>query len=230
MDWTQAVDIYCERTDASFWAEPLNAISNAMFLLAALWAARTAVAQNRREADLWILITLAGLIGIGSFLFHTFAQVWSAFADTIPIWSFVAVFVFVAIRRIGGVNPGKLTIIFLAIAAVITVVVLAASDGSAPELTEPRRDPLNGSGQYAPAVIALIVFSILSWRRSSPMAPWVIAATLAFFVSLCARTVDMAVCNSFPAGTHFIWHGLNGVRIAMLLQGLIRTLDASDPT
>lgn len=45
---------------------------------------------------------MAGLIGIGSFTFHTFAQAWSEYADTIPIWSFVAAFVLVCLQRLGG--------------------------------------------------------------------------------------------------------------------------------
>ncbi len=36
MDWFQAVDIYCERTSAAFWAEPVNALSNLSFIAAAL--------------------------------------------------------------------------------------------------------------------------------------------------------------------------------------------------
>lgn len=33
MDWTAPVDICCERLDASFWAEPLNAVSNLAFMI-----------------------------------------------------------------------------------------------------------------------------------------------------------------------------------------------------
>jgi hypothetical protein len=40
MDWNAFVDNYCERTGAGFWAEPLNAISNASFLVAAALAFR----------------------------------------------------------------------------------------------------------------------------------------------------------------------------------------------
>lgn len=29
--------IYCERTGSEFWAEPLNALTNGAFLLAAWW-------------------------------------------------------------------------------------------------------------------------------------------------------------------------------------------------
>ena len=27
MDWFRAVNSYCERTDASYWSEPLNAVT-----------------------------------------------------------------------------------------------------------------------------------------------------------------------------------------------------------
>jgi len=32
----------------------------------------------------------------------------------------------------------------------------------------------------------------------------------------------MAVCPSFPIGGHFLWHVLNGVMVALLLQLLLR--------
>ncbi len=39
MNWAEHIDLYCERTDASLWSEPLNALSNLGFLLVAvvLW-------------------------------------------------------------------------------------------------------------------------------------------------------------------------------------------------
>ena len=36
MDWTRAIDAYCERTDASYWSEPINAVTNFAFIIAAL--------------------------------------------------------------------------------------------------------------------------------------------------------------------------------------------------
>jgi len=41
MDWSAPIDLYCERTDASFWAEPANALTNAAFLIAAALIAVT---------------------------------------------------------------------------------------------------------------------------------------------------------------------------------------------
>ncbi len=226
MDWSQAVDIYCERTSAAFWAEPLNAISNASFLAGALWGAVTARQRQITSPVVWLLIGMAGLIGIGSFLFHTFANVWSGLADVIPIWSFVALFVFVAMHRIGGVQPRRVVFIALGIAAVLIIVFLAMDNGAAPAPSGPissAPDPLNGSGQYAPAVLALLAFAIVAWRRRHPMAIWITAAAAVFLLSLAFRTIDMRVCASFPAGTHFMWHALNGLMIGLLLQVLTRS-------
>ena len=163
---------------------------------------------------------MAALIGVGSFLFHTFANTWSEYADTIPIWSFVAAFVFVAMHRIGGVKPGRIGAIALGVAAVIVVMTLASGEGEAGQAG--RAGVLNGSEQYAPALIALLVFSALSRRRRHPMWPWIWAATGVFCLSLMFRTIDMAVCPSVPIGSHFLWHVLNGVMVALLLQLLLR--------
>ena len=71
MDWTATIDGYCERTGAGLWSEPLNAATNAAFLVAALvmWR-RTEGGRAPVEAA---LVALLALIGVGSALFHTFA-------------------------------------------------------------------------------------------------------------------------------------------------------------
>ena len=227
MDWFQAVDIYCERLSADFWAEPFNAISNIAFVLAALWAAVEARKRGLTQPILWVLIAMATLIGVGSFLFHTYANRWSELADTLPIWSFVGVFVLTAMHHIGGMPVARVLRVagFVAVAVGLTIWLLASGEGA--DATAQAADPLNGSGQYAPAVLALLVFSFVTWRRKSPAGPWIWAATAAFIVSLGFRTFDMAVCAAFPYGTHFIWHSLNGLMIGLLLQMLIRNLSLS---
>ena len=53
--WRSHLDLYCERLGPGFWAEPLNAVSNAAFILAAaygfvLWR-RRARRIGRRSAS-----------------------------------------------------------------------------------------------------------------------------------------------------------------------------------
>lgn len=243
MDWFQAVDIYCERTAPGFWNEPINAISNASFILAALWGAYEARKRGISNPVLWVLILLAAMIGTGSFLFHTYANRWSELADVGPIWTFVAIYILMAMRWLGGMKPGRVGAIFVGVAAVVVVAFLAMGEGD-DTATESHThshthtdahahthshgsalDWLNGSEQYAPALLALLFFSFLTWRRQHRYRHWVWGATLAFVISLTFRTIDPLVCNGFPIGSHFVWHLMNGAMIAALIQLLIRTID-----
>ena len=248
MDWFTPIDIYCERVSAAFWAEPLNAISNLAFILAALWGWVEAKRRDRLDPMAMVLILLAGMIGIGSFLFHTFANAWSSLADVIPIWTFVLLFVLVALRRIAGIRPGRIGIGLAVIAAVIAVLFAFGGAGtdrqtnddvttdevapaSSPIVIDDTHDHagsnslLNGSEQYLPAVLALLAFTFLTRRNGHEIAPWITAATVIFMISLTFRTFDMHLCEIWPIGTHFIWHILNGTMIALLFQGFIRSPD-----
>ncbi|WP_127107487.1 ceramidase domain-containing protein [Pararhodobacter zhoushanensis] len=222
MAWTDPVDIYCERVSAAFWAEPVNALTNAAFVLAALWGAAEARKRGVRSPMVWVLIVMAGVIGVGSFLFHTFATRWSELADTLPIWSFVAAFVLAAMHFIGGMPVKRvLRVAVIIVVAAVGAIWLAGGEGA--DVATAAPDPLNGSGQYAPAVLALAVFTGIAFWRKHPGAPWILAAFITFLISLSLRTLDRDICTSFPLGTHFAWHTLNGLMIGLLLQMLIRT-------
>lgn len=216
------VDIYCERLGPGFWAEPVNALTNLSFIAAAIWGAATARRRGEDSPAIRLLIGLAALIGIGSFLFHTVAQVWASFADTIPIWTFVALASGIAMVRIGGFRPGRVAIGALVLAAAAAVLVASLPDRA------PRSGPplLNGSLQYTPAVLALAAFTLIGWWRASPLTGWIGAALAVFLVSLTARTLDPLACARFPLGLHWIWHLMNGLLIGLVLQIVIRAGDS----
>ena len=56
--WFNSVDIYCERLDTSFWAEPINAITNLSFIVAGLFIWRLRTPRSNLMAILMILIGL----------------------------------------------------------------------------------------------------------------------------------------------------------------------------
>ena len=92
MDWGAKIYNYCERGgDPAFWAEPLNAVSNAAFIIAALFATREFFLRPSGQRGLAEagLILLVYVIGIGNFLFHTYATRWASIADTAPIGLFM---------------------------------------------------------------------------------------------------------------------------------------------
>ena len=219
--WFEPIDLYCERTDPSFWSEPLNALSNAAFLVAAgagfvLWRR----AGSRDAAGLWLVAAVA-IVRIGSFLFHTFANRWSMFADVIPIAVFVYSYVVLALRRYLGL--GWLAML-VAIGAFALLDVYFARLWSLlfGDMT------LNGSIRYFPPALALIVVGALCAMRSDPTgrsqtaARALLGAMAVFAVSLTFRSIDQNICGSFPTGSHVLWHLLNGLVLFLLIAAAIR--------
>jgi hypothetical protein len=94
MDWFRAVNNYCERTDPSYWSELLNAVTNGAFILAAVWGWRVAAAAGDTGGR--VLAAIVAAIGGGSYLFHTHAQIWSLYADVIPIQIFILAYIYLA--------------------------------------------------------------------------------------------------------------------------------------
>ncbi|MDO5613015.1 MAG: ceramidase domain-containing protein [Paracoccus sp. (in: a-proteobacteria)] len=223
MDWTAPVNIYCERLGPHFWAEPVNAITNLSFILAAIWGWSEARRRNEQNPLIWVLIALAAAIGVGSFLFHTLANRWSALADVLPIWIFVALYVLVALNRLGGFRPGRIALGTAAIIAAVTIWNAMGDSGPASPAQPAQPDPFNGSLQYLPAVIAFLFFVVLMQIRRHPMRNWALTGFVVFLVSLTARTLDRDICTAIPLGTHFIWHALNGLMIGIVLQILLRS-------
>jgi hypothetical protein len=67
------MDVYCERVGPGLLAEPLNAISNVSFLLAA-WAAWVLARRvGALSPGVQVLVALGVSVGVGSILWHTFA-------------------------------------------------------------------------------------------------------------------------------------------------------------
>jgi Ceramidase len=221
MDWFAPVDLYCERTSPALWNEPFNAISNLAFLLAAAWAAQTWNQLGRRDSMALLLTVLAVAVGIGSFLFHTFANRWSELADILPILTFVSAYAVAAVLRFAGARlaPGIASALAaLALAGPAAWVMWLRGSPQAP--TGP--DAFNGSGQYLPAAAGLVVLALVLTVRQRASAPWIAAAALAFCAALAFRTADLALCAAWPMGTHFLWHLLDGLTVALLLQAMVR--------
>ncbi len=81
---------------------------------------------------------------------------------------------------------------------------------------------LNGSLQYAPALAALSIFSVLAWFRGHPARHHMAAATAVFCLSLLLRTIDLMTCEATQGhGTHFLWHLLNGLMVGILLHAMV---------
>lgn len=214
MDWHRQVDAYCERVGPAFWAEPVNALTNLSFILAALWGVRAIRRHGPRDIAAWWLVLLVVAVGVGSFLFHTVATVWAAVADVVPITLFIVSYLVLTIRRYFEAAWWR--------AALVGLAFLPAAEALGRVVAGAAGDGLNGSEGYLPALAALVVCGVWLGRRRHPAGAALLVAAGVFAVSLTFRTLDDALCARFPLGTHFLWHILNGVLLGWLLVTFAR--------
>ena len=230
MDWSEQIFAYCERAaNPSFWAEPANALSNAAFLIAAGLAFWSLARQDSRGRGFeWLLVALLAAIGIGSFLFHTYATRWASVADTAPIGLFMIAYLGYAVRRFLGQSW---LIVGLSLAVFLAAMRFAGHIPCVPGLlpiTEAAGRPcFNGSLGYVPALAALAIVGVLLLIRAHPAGGLVTLAGMVFAISLVFRTTDFEVCAVTEVmgrarGTHAVWHVLNAVVLYLLASAAIR--------
>ncbi|MET0233092.1 MAG: ceramidase domain-containing protein [Kibdelosporangium sp.] len=208
------LDNYCERTDGSFWSEPLNAISNVSFLIASIAAwlliRRVAKQTGRPAGELYALPALIFLIFVGSSAFHTTATRWGVAMDSGSIALFMLYFIALWTRLHWELPWSRAWIaapVFLGFTALVSLA------------------PTGMSGMYLAAVLGLLVLAgLLLFSRHPDRKrhwPWYLVASLVFAVSLTARTLDSPLCGSMPIGTHYIWHTLNGVVLYLVTHAAV---------
>ncbi|TVP74358.1 MAG: hypothetical protein EA339_00485 [Rhodobacteraceae bacterium] len=202
---------YCERTDFSFWSEPVNAATNAAFLLVALWVWPRTRGLGLARMMVWLL----ALIGIGSFLWHTHATRWAGLADVLPIMAFILLYLYAATRDYLDAP------VWAPWLAVILFVPYAAKFSAAANQLVPG---LGANGVYL-SVAVLITGYGLYLRRNVTGQGLLIGAGL-LIVSLGFRIVDPLVCDSFPLGTHFMWHLLNAAMLGWMILVYCRHMRA----
>lgn len=208
MDWTAAVDNYCERLEPGLWAEPWNAVTNLAFILGALWLWPQVKGDRGAQA---LTISLFS-IGLASGLFHTHAQSWTRAADSISILIFILIYLYLATSRM--LHLSKLWSyasipLFFPFAAVTAYVVVNLVG------------PLNGSVAYLPVLFLIAGFAIATRRKPAiSRGLWIGVGLLA--ASLIFRSIDHAFCPNFPTGTHLFWHILNAIMLTHMTRLMTR--------
>ncbi len=200
------IDGYCERLDSSYWAEPVNAITNLAFLIAAFTMWRRVRDQGMPLARVLVMILAA--IGLGSFLFHTHARVWAALADTTPILLFILVYIFAVNRDVWGLGIWAalgLTALFFPY-AFLTIPIFQLIPG------------LGSSAGYAPVPLLILIYAYLLRLRDPDTARGLALGAAILVVSIIFRALDETVCGVWPIGTHFMWHILNAVMLAWMIE------------
>ena len=193
------------------WAEPLNAVSNLAFVIAGLLlilVLRRQEAEVRGDPAVVLLTLLVIAIGIGSTLLHTFAVVWAALADVIPIALFILLYMYLALRRLARFP------LWVCLLGVVGVLVLVTA--------MPLFFGFSVSTYGVALTAMLVVGGFLHLVRHHPAGLPIVVTGLIFAVSLGFRTIDLPLCGQLPIGTHYIWHLMNAVVLYRLTRTMMR--------
>jgi hypothetical protein len=206
MEWTRYIDAYCERTDQSFWAEPLNAFSNVGFLIVAVVMAVRLSGLNLPLARALTVILVA--VGAGSFNFHTYARTWAAVADIVPIVLFILLYLYAVNRHFLRFSPMRAA--FLSGFYVPYSIALTFFFEVVPFFQI--------SSFYWPLPILILGYSGLMRRRLPGTAHALALGAGMLTVSIVVRSVDLPLCSTLPSGTHFLWHLLNAAMLGWMIE------------
>ena len=171
------MDAYCERVGLGLLAEPLNAVSNVSFLLAA-WAAWVlATHTGALSAGVQALIAIAASVGIGSILWHTYPVSLTLILDIVPILIFLVWYIWLYTRNVIGMRS------LFAVASVAAFLL-------ATFLAIPYSGVLHGALVYTPGLIVALVLGVFhaTERRVDCLtlhAAWGVHAAV-----LALRTID----------------------------------------
>lgn len=204
--WFNSVDIYCERLDASFWAEPINAISNLSFIVAGLllWRLRSPRAT--------VMAILLILIGFGSFSFHTYANRLTGLLDVLAIALYLVAFAFLIPKQW---SRSSIWIQLGSVLLLIICIVLTQLLMNTLKPTFPWLPP----GMYLGAWLTLIIYALVTYSSNSRAARFLWLAIIIFPFSLLSRQLDMPLCD-FTGGSHWLWHLINGLTLYLSSYGL----------
>jgi hypothetical protein len=203
------VDGYCERLMPGFWDEPLNAVTNIAFIIAALLVTRKASAEGRLGSPfLYVPLFFLYATGVGSFLFHTLANGWSGLADVLALGFCLLTTIYCGARL--WLGQDWLTALFWPGGMLVAAFAFGALA------------PVPGSFYFGP-LAAGAAFAVALYRARRPEALWIAGAVLVFLPSFFFRTIDGPLCESFSYGTHFMWHILNGIVLGLAIWPLARS-------
>jgi len=205
------LDLYCERTGPGLWAEPVNALTNIGFVIAAWLSWRMAARERAQDSGIAaITMTIVG-IGIGSFLFHTLPGAVTRWLDVVPVFVFQLLYLGFYSRRVSDLSmPVSATLLLAFLAA---AVVASRFEGV-----------LNGSLIYAPALLVIFILGAFHYHGQRTGRGLLLGAAGVFLVSILLRSIDLRICIHAGLGTHFLWHILNAVVIYLAMRALLVNL------
>lgn len=188
---------YCERISEAFWAEPINALTNGLFFLAAI-AVYSLIKKHKLNGLYRVLPYELAIVGVGSFLWHTARSPITQVLDGSLLYIFILTVLVLLLKQLSGKwNIAWFGLIGLVLFQVAVFIFVPAL----------RDTPIRH-------IIALTTFILLSlWikKKTGVLPKNLLIAIASYITAIVAKGVDLSVCNVFPIGTHFLWHALGAM-------------------
>lgn len=202
---------YCEQQLGWVAGQPINIISNALFLIFAVIAYRQFSRYKVASGYLKFLALLLGVVGVGSATFHYFYNFHTILFDSIPIYIFMiaALGYWVRLLTKSKAIAFSASTAFVGIQLLLSVLVPSSF--------------ANGSIRHIVAFLFLLILGLFTLRKYPDIVrPFGLAISM-YVLAIVARSIDIAACEGLYIGTHFLWHifaALAGYLVIVILMRL----------
>ena len=78
------------------------------------------------------------------------------------------------------------------------------------------------SSFYWTVPLLLFAYAAHLWRGARQLAQGMIVGGLILSLSITLRSLDMVLCPYWPTGPHFLWHILNAIMLAWMIEVYLR--------
>lgn len=197
--------LYCETGHPwLMMAEPVNTITNAFIIVAAILALREVRrARIGMPFDLALLLFLLFATGIGSFFWHAFRTRAALAFDAIPGLLFLFVFAGLWFRVLFGNVAGVAGALGLIALSVGTTALWRHLTGGFYGM------PM--ALAFAPAFASVAAVGLFLTLTTAGRYGWDVArlgavAIASAMTAATCRSIDLLVCREIPIGLHFVWH------------------------
>ena len=211
---------YCERTNDQLLAEPINLITNVMFLIAAIiiWRRlRHGKFDFRQYWDCYLLSVVLISIAVGSTLWHSLATPWALYLDLATITLAINILLASSLIRVFKLSAfWSLTVFVIYQAANVSLILYFPAN------------TLNGTVFYLATVVLITLMTITLYLHQHPSRHRYASSSALLIIAITIRGLDLTLCRIFPWGTHFLWHMLAACIFFLLITDLLQQHTTND--
>lgn len=128
--------------------------------------------------------------------------------DTLTILVFILVYLYFATRDFLGHGRLLSLIVTLAFFPYVALTVPIFS----------QLQWLGSSAAYAPVALLIGIYAALLWSLAPATARGMLIGAILLSFSIGFRALDLPLCEALPIGTHFLWHIMNAVMLAWMIE------------